>query len=103
MSSSSAAAASSSLPTTISTNHDNPIHQKKRIAPLASSPTNQHAPLAVAISTPRRLAQMMGLSTPKLSIEDGDDDTMEEKDLTCCGAFPLNEFLLVYLALAYGT
>lgn len=52
---------------------------------------------AVSVSTPRRIAHLLGLQTPQTG-EDG-----KEEEISCCGALVVNEFLLLYMALAYGT
>lgn len=49
------------------------------------------------VSTPKRIARMLGLQTPQTG-EDG-----KEEEISCCGALIVNEFLMLYMALAYGT
>ena len=39
---------------------------------------------------------MLGLQTPQT----GEDD--KEEEISCCGALIVNEFLMLYMALAYG-
>lgn len=51
----------------------------------------------LSVSTPQRIAHMLGLQTPQT----GED--AKEEEILCCGVLLVNDFLLLYMALAYGT
>ena len=77
-----------------------PSRSKSALEPVEQNGDPGPAPgthsLAV-VSTPRRIARMLGLQTPQTG-EDG-----KEEEISCCGSLVVNEFLMLYMALAYGT
>ena len=77
-----------------------PSSSKSTLEPVEHGANPDPAPGAhslAVVSTPRRIARMLGLQTPQTG-EEG-----KEEEISCCGALVVNEFLMLYMALAYGT